>query len=334
VASKPIRIEFVAEVAQYLRDTKKLEVSTEDIADALNATTKNADDLERKLGKAMKGAEKDAESLERVLRDLPKATKKAADAADDDFKRIGDDAREAGREVGDEFRQNLGESLSSGSMEDLVSDTLGGLVGSMKGPLGLAAAGVAGVGALIFNKLKEDWQATTEAMKTTAQALVDYQIEVGRQILFNTERQQIMQDLVKQDPEFWSKTREVAESLGLTLEDVADAILGGQDATDALKAKLQDAVEEGSLLNTSADQYGPKLTPGAAKALELLGYLQKAEEAAGQAGDQFLNMESVLGRSSANARALQENLRLARDYAAGVGGRAPLVGVGQTGGPF
>jgi chromosome segregation ATPase len=200
----------------------------------------------------------------------------------------------------------------------------------MKGPLGLAAAGVAGVGALLFNKLKEDWQTTADALKNTAQGLVDMQIEVGRQLLFNTERQKVMQDLVKQDPEFWSKTREVAESLGLTLEDVGDAILGGQDAMDALKQKLKDTVGESDVLNESAVQYGPKLTPGAAKAAELLGYLDQAGDKAEESADQFWTMESVLGRSSANAKALQENLRLARDYAAGIGGRQPLVGAGQA----
>jgi hypothetical protein len=86
VASKPIRIEFVAEVAQYLRDTKKLAVSTEDIADALLSVTNSSEDLERKLSRAMREADKDVDTLQRSIRDQPKATKKAADAADGDFR--------------------------------------------------------------------------------------------------------------------------------------------------------------------------------------------------------------------------------------------------------
>jgi hypothetical protein len=332
VASKPIRIEFVAEVAQYLRDTKKLEVSTEDIADALNATTKDAQELERKLGKAMKSAEKDTESLERVLRDLPKATGAAAKAADDDFRKIGDDARDAGREVGEEFRQNLGESLSSGSMEDLVSDTLGGIVGSMKGPLGLAAAGVAGVGALIFNRLKEDWQATTEAMKSAAQGLVDTQIEVGRQLLFNAERQQAMQDLVKEDPKLWADIREQAETLGLTLEDVGDAIFGSKEETAAFKQRLMEVVGQSDALNESAGQYGPKLSPAAAAAAELLGYLRGQEGEIATATEAWKNYLSVLGKNVELSSVLKGNLYWAHEYAAGMGGVRPMVGVGQTAG--
>jgi hypothetical protein len=330
MAEKPIKFEFVAEVAQYLRDTKKLAVSTEDIADALLGVTNSSEDLERKLSRAMREVDKDVDTLQRSIRDLPKATKKAADAADDDFKRIGDDAREAGREVGDEFRQNLGESLSSGSMEDLVSDTLGGLVGSMKGPLGLAAAGVAGVGALIFNKLKEDWQATMDAMKSAAQGLVDYQIEVGRQMLFNTERQKLMQDLVKQDPELWAKVREQAETLGLTLEDVATGIFGSKEQTEALREKLRDTVREGSLLNEQASQYGPKLTPAAAAAADILGYLAGQSGEIDKATEALKNFNSIMGRSMENSSVLKGNLYWAQQYAAGLGGSRPFVGAGQT----
>jgi hypothetical protein len=330
VAEKPIRFEFVAEVAQYLRDTKKLQVSTEDIADALLSVTNESGDLERKLSRAMREAEKDAESLKRVLDDLPKSTGRAAKAADDDFRKIGDDAKEAGREAGQEFRQNLGESLSSGSMEDLVSDTLGGIVGSMKGPLGLAAAGVAGVGALIFNRLREDWQATVTAMQTAAQSLVDKQIELGRQMLFNTERQQLMSDLVKEDPKLWAKVREQAEMLGLSLEDVGTAIFGSQEQTDALKQRLQQAVAEGKNLNTSAEQYGPKLTPAAAAAAQLLGLLNGQSNEIEEAKIQLENFNSVMGISVANSGVLKGNLYWAHQYAAGLGGTRPFVGVGQT----
>jgi hypothetical protein len=332
VANKPIRIEFVAEVAQYLRDTKKLEVSTEDIADALNATTKNADDLERKLGRAMKGAEKDAESLRRVLDDLPKSTGKAAQAADDDFKKIGDDAKEAGREAGQEFRQNLGESLASGNLSDLFSDTIGGLISSLQGPIGIAAAGIGAGALLIFNKLKEDWQATVEAMNTLAQGLVDKQIELGRQFLFQSEKLEVMRGIIKENPELWGKVREAAEALGYTLDDVANAMLGGTAEADAFKKKLQDAVREGTTLEQGTGRIS--LTGPASQALQLLQYMERASGAVEGANTEFLNMQSLLGISANNARTLQENLRLARDYAAGIGGRAPLVGAGRNGGPF
>jgi hypothetical protein len=62
--------------------------------------------------------------------------------------------------------------------------------------------------------------------------------------------------------------------------------------------------------------------------------MERASGAVEGANTEFLNMQSLLGISATNARSLQENLRLARDYAAGIGGRAPLVGAGRNGGPF
>ena len=62
-ANKPITLEFLAEVSQFLRETKKVDVSMEDLSDALVATSNSSADLERKLGRAMREAEKDTESL-------------------------------------------------------------------------------------------------------------------------------------------------------------------------------------------------------------------------------------------------------------------------------
>jgi hypothetical protein len=197
----------------------------------------------------------------------------------------------------------------------------------MKGPLGLAAAGVAGVGALLFNKLKEDWQATTEAMKTAAQGLVDKQIELGRQFLFQQEKLEVMRGIVKDNPQLWGKIREQAEALGYTLDDVARAMLGGTAEADAFKKKLQDAVKAGTTLEQGTGRIS--LTGPASQALQLLQLLQQASGATEEANVEFMNMQSLLGVSARNAKSIQDSLRNARDYAAGIGGRQPLVGLGQ-----
>jgi chromosome segregation ATPase len=168
-------------------------------------------------------------------------------------------------------------------------------------------------------------------MKTAAQGLVDMQIEVGRELLFNTERQKLMQDLVKEDPELWGKIREAAERLGLTLGDVGDAIFGGEERMDALKEKLQQTVGESDALGSSAVQYGQKLTPAAAAAAEILGYLSGQEGEIEKAQTALENYNSVLGESAANASELKRQLAFARENAAALGGSRPFVGVGQVG---
>jgi hypothetical protein len=176
--------------------------------------------------------------------------------------------------------------------------------------------------------LKEDWQATTEAMKTAAQGLVETQIALGRELLFNTERQKAMQDLVKEDPELWSKIRVQAETLGLTLEDIGNAIFGGEEAMEALRQKLMGVVGESDALNESAGQYGPKLTPAAAAAAEILGYLRGQEGEIDAATEAWKNYKSVLDESVGAAANLKGNLYWAHQYAAGLGGMRPFVGNG------
>ena len=115
--NKPISIEFTAETDKYEKGLK----------DAERATEKLGDEIE----------------------DLSKSSGKAARGVSDDFDRLGDSAADAGSEVGDEFKQNLGQSLASGDMSALLTDTLGGLVASLKGPVGLAGAAIAGVAPIV-----------------------------------------------------------------------------------------------------------------------------------------------------------------------------------------
>jgi hypothetical protein len=330
VASKPIRIEFVAEVAQYLRDTKKLEVSTEDIADALNATTKNADDLERKLGKAMKGAEKDAESLKRVLDDLPESTGKAAKAADDDFRKIGDDAKEAGREAGDEFKQNLGESLASGDLGDVFADTIGGLISSLKGPLGVAAAAVGGTALIVFNKVKADWDALVGTLEASAQSVLDKQLELGKQYLSQQERLQIIADLVKEQPDVWRDIEKQAKLVGVSMEDVGLAVTGSKLEQAELTAELQKTVAEGIKLVNTGRGYYTELTPAAEAAKRLMELLAQAGKTAEDDLWVYRTVNELLGAGAGEAERMKRALQGAREAASGIQSRR-LVGAGQVG---
>jgi hypothetical protein len=91
-----------------------------------------------------------------------------------------------------------------------------------------------------------------------------------------------------------------------------------------------EVVGESDALNASAGQYGPKLTPAAAAAAEILGYLRGQEGEIDKATEAWKNYESVLGRSVQASAALKGNLYWAHEYAAGLGGMRPYVGVGQT----
>jgi hypothetical protein len=363
VANKPIRIEFVAEVAQYLRDTKKLEVSTEDIADALNATTKNADDLERKLGRAMKGAEKDTESLKRVLDELPDSTRRAAKAADDDFKKIGDDAKEVGKDAGRNLGQSLGEGLSSGNVSDVLQEVLGETLGDISGPASAAIAVGAGIALAVWNAFAEQSRIekqklneilditdeTTGALDRVAQLRLAF-TELGGgdygQGLLDAKKYadalgisvQEVGNLIAGDLNPRAQaTKALLEDQKRRLEETADLMQG--DLLPADQARL-DAINQ--LLGTTRLQVTAVQNAAAAqdawaaagqRAAENAWALQKYTEASAEAAQ---GVPGALEKAAKwaeylawYAKAAEDSLRNSRDYAAGTGGRAPLVGLGQ-----
>lgn len=204
-----------------------------------------------KFERSMKDAASDTEKLEKAIKDIPKATDKMADQAEDDFDRIGDEAADAGKEAGQEFQQNLGESVASGNLEDLLTDTLGGLVASLSGPLGLAAAGVAGVAALAFNKLREEWEKTQEAIKEQTESMwgtilagVEGQIgesfaRINKATVVNEELDRLWND----DPEGMLKLVEASEKLGVSAKDVARARAGDEEALKRVKGEVDGILE-------------------------------------------------------------------------------------------
>jgi transcriptional regulator with XRE-family HTH domain len=164
MANKPIEITFVADVAAYLRDVKKLEVSTDDIAQALVGASNDGADLERKLGKAMKAATKDTNTLEAAIKDLPKATSKAAAEGVKDMRRLGDEAGDAGRDAGKNLGQNLGEGLSSGDVSDTLQDAFGEMLGNIEGPVSAALAAGAAIGLALYNGIRGEAEKQKEKL--------------------------------------------------------------------------------------------------------------------------------------------------------------------------
>jgi hypothetical protein len=363
VANKPIRIEFVAEVAQYLRDTKKLEVSTEDIADALNATTKNAEDLERKLGRAMKGAEKDAESLERVLRDLPKATDGAARDIARDFDKIGDEAKTAGKDAGRNLGQSLGEGLSSGDLGGVLQEVLGETLGEISGPASAAIAVGAGIALAVWNAFAEQ----TRIEKQKLNEMLDITDETTGALDRVAQLRLAFTELGGGDyGQGLLDAKNYADALGMSVADIANLIAGDLNPqAQATKALLEDQVRR---LEAQADLMQGDLPPAEQARLDaakqLLGTMglqvtavrnaKEAQEAWNSAGQSAAtNAEALAKYMEASAQAAQgvpgaleqaqkwasylawyakaaeDSLRNARDYAAGTGGRMPLVGNGQ-----
>jgi DNA-binding transcriptional MerR regulator len=363
VANKPIRIEFVAEVAQYLRDTKKLEVSTEDIGDALNAVTKDSEDLERKLSKAIRAAERDVGSLERVIDELPKSTSKAAREADKDFRKFGDDARDAGKEAGQNLGQSLGEGLSSGDLSDVLQEVLGETLGNISGPASAAVAVGAGIALAVWNAFAE----ASRVEKQKLNEILDITDETTGALDRVAQLRLAFEELGDGDyGQGLKDAKKYADILGLSMADISNLISGDLNpkaqATKALleaqaaliehtaqnemrdltaeEMKRLDAIRQilgTTALQVTAVQQGAEAqgTWNAAQktAVEntqaMAEYMQASAEAAAGVPGALEEAQKWAEYLAWYSRAAEQSLKNARDYAAGTGGRLPVVGTGQ-----
>jgi hypothetical protein len=335
VTSKPISLAFIAEVAQYLRETKKVEVSTDDIADALVAVTNSSDDLERKLSRAMRGAEQDTERLERAIRDLPKATDDAADKAGKDFRRIGDEAKEGfgetGKEAGSEFASNLAEGLSSGDLGSVARDTAFGLLTAFQSvPIaGQVAIGLAAAATAAYTIITGQSKAAAAEIQTIFDAFV----EEGGAAVRRMVQQSGLEKLGGTVAQGWKDAAKAADSMGLEVEDLVSLYDG-----DLLPVEQQlfDLMKKDYDLLLDKVGHGETLTTQEADRLKILneqipliqGQVDKYSDAAEAAG---------LAVDAAGKPINQSNVIAYGDIIDGIKGDAegvgPALGAGDVGLP-
>lgn len=265
-----------------------------------------------KLQDAIEGAQKETAELRSEI-------KKTADAIDSEFrggyarmKTSSADASDAARknlhevsdnarEVGDELRQNLGETFSSfrGDLEDLpqiAQDTLGGLAGSgaLGGIPGLiaTAAGAAGLG-LLIGAFEKGGQKSEELKAKAAELAAAYIEASGRAAPAVEDIADALKELAtaSDDSEAnLAKLRDVADRSGNSFEDLAQAYAGNTEALDDLvksgkehKKQLEDELEA---LDPTIDGYAAKyknLTDLNVAQDQYNAYLAEAKDAADEA---------------------------------------------------
>ena len=168
MAGKPIQIEFISNIKDVLNKNHGLELSFEDVADAIAETGKDSKKSMRQVLDGLEDVQKEArraeDDIEDMSRGASKSFRKTGDAAQRAGRDMDDGIRgsklgEAGSEVGEELVQNLGEAVSSGDASGLVAGSLGGLLGSMPakvaGPAGLAAGAAAALAVAWWQSFKD-----------------------------------------------------------------------------------------------------------------------------------------------------------------------------------
>jgi hypothetical protein len=275
MAGKPIEISFIGDVAQYLRATKKLEVSTEDIADALVEVSNSSEDLERKLSRAMRDAEKDVGTLERALKDIPKATGKAADEGKRDFERLADGMGEVGEEGASEFKQNLAQGLSSGDLDSLVQDTLGGVIAGLSGAAAGVATVVAGAAALVFKEMQEQ-AAKVEELTANGVAAIEAQFDLLDRKWTQAKANAIVEQFLQDNKALLAEIEPLVSNVGIDFADWVVQLSGATGQSEQARKILEDIVEEEKArareLGLSAGEW-TKTAQDAQQVLDLVGNL-------------------------------------------------------------
>lgn len=295
MTEKPIRLEFVADVAKYLSETKKMSVSTEDVEAALVAATNTSEDMERKLRKAMRDAARDVDVLERAVDGVRKSSDRMGDEAAKSFRKVGDDAADAGREVGSEFRQNLGESLSSGNLEDIVGDTLGGLVASMSGPLAAPAVAGAALAAYLWTSFQKNEEAKRAAVEGVWEAMDEVTGLIDQRERTDAFLRQYGKDGTVTDG--LRRVREEAESLGVSMDTYAQMLTG---QVNPATQQMRDALErEYQMINQRNQLVRGEAVPGdrerAQVLRDLLKETDKQRTATDQAREAYEAYNEILG---------------------------------------
>lgn len=261
----PIKIDFLANVRDFVRGTQNAEDALDDVADSLDDMARDAkrggDDAERaveKLEKTFDEAAKSAKDLgddskdagrdvERGFRDAARRAKDLGDAGEDagrDVKRGMDDASEGLDEFKDEANSTAREAAASfdGSIESIVdgfqevaANALGGF-----GPAGVAAGLAAAAGIGLAVKGFEEFNEAEQASEERAAEWADAYIEAGSRILDASQIVESARAIIT-DPEQYEAAKKNATDWGVS-ESVALLAMAGDtnaltEARDALAKK-------------------------------------------------------------------------------------------------
>jgi hypothetical protein len=231
--ARDVVVRFLSETRDFLRGTDQIAAAYDEMA---------------------RDADRAADAGEDAARDTARAWDRAADKMRRDVDRssraMRNDLADTGREAGDEFAQNLGESISSGDLSGLVSGTLGGLAGTLgkTGPIALGLAAVGGVAAGVWTAMQEG----AEKSAAAAQTAFD-QLRAGADN--EAKLQSVLEQRFGSVVEGMERVNEYSELTGISTERIYDALVKGGPAAKRLAdyaAKMNgDLIDtEGSLSPT------------------------------------------------------------------------------------
>jgi hypothetical protein len=265
--SDDIKIGITSETQAFTAGVKSGVVKPlQDVEKAADDAGKAGDDAGDQITKAMQDAQNSTTKLSReykqTARDIQEASRTSSRAVQTDFDDTERRGAESFKELGNEGRQNLSETLSSfdGSTQsfiDGIQGTFGGIVSSLPG-IG-AAAGVAGaLGIGLISSAFQNAQAEADLLKQRTQDAFDDMIESGNQYVSTNFTNEALKDLTQDQAKVNQATKD-AKALDLDRATILRAQVGDAqallDVHYAILAKSQDIKQlKDSELNTDGSQ--------------------------------------------------------------------------------
>lgn len=277
---------------------------------------RGTDDMTRALDDAARTTERDTEHMARAFRDAGQKIDRSTKSVGTDTKR---NMKDAGKEAGGEFIQNMGEGIGSGAPN--LQDTILGTIGGIAPALGAAGVGIA-VGATAALGII---QGITDQNAKVKQAATDLFDAMRQGIVDASAKQDLLQKALGVDNMYDAMAKVTAEArrLGAPVQDVLQYLdSGGRVITPALAAALKEAQKQVQGVATKAGGVHNALSDAgqAAQSLEdQAGFTAKAWQDAAVAAKPFTDQmrDAAYYANLASHRGQEFASYAARQYAAG-----------------
>ena len=250
------------------------------------------DDAERDMSQLADTSDKSARTIDRSFDKISRASQDTGHklAAGKET------AAESGREVGNEFAQNIGSGLAAGDISTIAQDSAGGLVAAFAGiggPIGIALAGVATVATGIFASI------TAAAAKMSADIEASFQ-----DIVTNADKQTRFENQLKQMfgtdsfTDALKQADQLAQETGVSLSDIRKVLTDSGANAQPLLDKLNAVKDAGTITASQAGRTYTTYTNQAQAADDLLGKLTRQRDVTSQAAGYARDLTNAMQDSA------------------------------------
>lgn len=316
-----VKLSLIPDVSKMLAATTDVGEAFDDVADSLDGMAREATKAGRTTGDAIvKGGERGEDALDDLgrgfkdlVRDASKASKQVGDDLGDATEHGTRKAAESVGEFKDEARANFAETAASfsgdmSSASDLVQGTLGGLAGSLPGPVGIISGLLAGIGGAWLASMQKSAEANKELINNLTADMIESGHKVASESFINAALLAITTGADDAAVSFKDLQDAVALT-GIGTGDLARAYVGDVDAinkaTESIGTQIEDAWDKAHNGPIAERQYW----------VTVAEQLQAVD-------DRLQGVATATDSAAARAKVYQEGVRAGGDAAAAAADQA------------